>query len=196
MVSPAPEHGARGAGAARSGSPAALAASGGEQRMESTERGPETAMNEQGTARAGERSPRRHRLVPLVLALAAAAIAGGGCASGRATLRIEAAAQTNDGRPLYMVLRAVDGAEFVTETYEDIAARVFAAPPDPSIIRADVVYPGMVRAIAFDPPERKPIGVYFLFTEPGDRWKTMLQQPLPSTVEIRLGPNTIIGTSP
>ena len=40
-------------------------------------------------------------------------------------------------------------------------------------------------------PAKDGVAVYFLFTDPKGRWKTLLAQPEASSVDIRLGDNQI-----
>lgn len=111
-----------------------------------------------------------------------------GCA---ATVRVDSAPDTNGGQPFYMVVRSVEPAQFATEGYDVIAQKVFATPSDPTILATEVIYPGVARKVTLEKPGALPVSVYFLFTRPGDRWKTTRPQPLPSSIDIELGPNQI-----
>jgi hypothetical protein len=117
---------------------------------------------------------------------------GSGCASNEMRVDIDSTADTNGGRPFYVVLRSVEQAEYVTDSYDAIAKKAFATPPDPALIRSEVIYPGVRRSVTFDKPATLPVGIYFLFTEPGERWKTARNPPFPSSIKIQLGKNQII----
>jgi hypothetical protein len=108
------------------------------------------------------------------------------------TLVFTSKKETNGGRPFYSVVRSVDQATHLTDTYEAIAAKIFARPADSSVLLAKVIYPGIETEMTVDCPGALQLGVYFLFTEPGERWKMLKVQPLPSSVEIDLGTNDIV----
>lgn len=117
-----------------------------------------------------------------------------GCSSSpKMTVAVKTNADTNKGKPFYAVVRSVEQGTYVTDSYEAIAAKVFANPPDPSVLRAEIIYPGSKNEIAVPKTEALPLGVYFLFTSPGERWKVLKPQPLPSTLEIELGANSVSG---
>ena len=124
-------------------------------------------------------------------ALALAALCGVGCSSGppELTLEVTSAEGTNGGRPFYAVIRSVEQATYITDSYEAISAKVFANPPDPSVLRTEVIYPGVPATWTIEQPEGLSVGVYFLFTEPGDGWKIIRSPPLPTVVEVDLGAN-------
>lgn len=119
------------------------------------------------------------------------ALTGAGCSSDTVNVRIESTEKTNGGLPFYVVFRTVEGAAFVTESYDAVAKKVFANPKDQSVLRAEVVYPGVEREIAVEKPVALPLGVYFLFTKPGERWKTQRSLPVPSSMDIELDGNEI-----
>jgi hypothetical protein len=118
-----------------------------------------------------------------------------GCSTSQISVYVDSSPETNEGRPLYMVVRAVEASKFATDTYESISRSVFARPADDTIIRADVIYPGAEREVIVEKPVDVPLSIYFLFTDPGDRWKTRVLQPVPDDVEILLGENEIAGQS-
>ncbi len=125
-------------------------------------------------------------------ALAAAAVLAG-CSSNKLKIEVSSSAETNEGRPFYTVIRQVEQATYVTDSYEAVAAKVFANPPDPSVLRSEVIYPGQTAELTVTKPEVLPIAVYFLFSQPGERWKMSKVQPLPSSIDIELEKNQIKG---
>ncbi|MEZ0227889.1 MAG: hypothetical protein ACAI25_04640 [Planctomycetota bacterium] len=122
----------------------------------------------------------------LLLALA-------GCSSNKLTIEVSSTPETNEGRPFYAVVRQVEQATYVTDGYDIIAAKVFKNPPDPSVLRSEVIYPGRTLELVVQKPETVPIAVYFLFSHPGERWKMSRVQPLPSSLSIELDKNQIKG---
>ena len=125
-------------------------------------------------------------------ALVAAAVLAG-CSSNKLKIEVSSSAETNEGRPFYTVIRQVEQATYVTDSYEAVAAKVFANPPDPSVLRSEVIYPGQTAELTVTKPEVLPIAVYFLFSQPGERWKMSKVQPLPSSIDIELEKNQIKG---
>ncbi|MBL4850468.1 MAG: hypothetical protein JKY65_33540 [Planctomycetes bacterium] len=127
-----------------------------------------------------------------------AALLGSGCSSSSApdltvelTIEVTSKEETNAGRPFYAVIRAVEEATYITDSYEGIADRIFANPRDPSILRAEVIYPGVPVEWTVHQPEALSVGVYFLFTDPGDGWKIIRSAPLPKAIEVELGVNDV-----
>ena len=130
------------------------------------------------------------RLAAAALAVACAALSG--CASSKVSVRIDSKADANGGAPFYVVVRAVDQSTFVTESYETIAGKTFQTPKDPSLVTAEVVYPGAKKEIVVEKPKGdQGLGVYLLFTKPGERWKTARNAPLPDTLDLTVGASQI-----
>jgi hypothetical protein len=129
-------------------------------------------------------------LVQAAAVLAVAALISG-CSSDKLTVDVTSTPETNGGKPFYAVVRACDQATFVTDNYETIAQKVFANPPDPSFLRSEVVFPGVEAKIVVKKPDAIPVAVYFLFTQPSDKWKTTRPQPLSSSLSLELDRNEI-----
>lgn len=118
------------------------------------------------------------------LALAALLV---GCGSSQAKpprLVVQAPRDVNDGKPVYMMLRAVDEATFAAESYQAVAAKVVT--PDDSVLLAEAIYPSTSPSFEVTPPEKKALGVYFFFTRPGGPWRKLLTAPLPKETTIEL----------
>lgn len=110
------------------------------------------------------------------------------------TLTIKSNSRTNKGIPFHVALRAVDTQIFLTDSYQDVAGVIFSTPPDTSVLGKTAIIPGSTREISVNRPEDMPVGIYCLFTEPGEEWKMMLEQPLHSKYTISLEQNRIIET--
>lgn len=121
----------------------------------------------------------------LGFALLAATMAVGGCVPS-AVLTVETQPTANNGRPFYMLVRAVDAKAFGKESYQEIAHRVVS--PDDSVLSADVIFPGVLREVRLKPPSKSAMAVYFLFTEPSEPWQKLFDMP-PSKVRIVLDRN-------
>ena len=118
------------------------------------------------------------------------ALLGSGCAT---TLRVEVRTtkETNEGRPLYMLVRRAEGASLVAETYETAAARVFSHPADDTVERVQPIMPGETVRLSVPRPSEGDLAVYFFFTRPGSRWRFPLSQPIPSDMIIELGEHEV-----
>jgi len=88
------------------------------------------------------------------------------------------APKANANRTFYVVIRAVDEKEFLTDSYSKISKLVFPTSKDPTVLRATLIWPKRKRWVWVDVPEGKAIGVYGLFTHPGGQWKLLLSHPL------------------
>ncbi len=88
------------------------------------------------------------------------------------------APDANAKRTFYVVIRAVDEKEFLTDSYSKVSKMVFPNSRNPSVLRATLIWPQRKRWVWVNVPEGKAIGVYGLFTHPGGQWKLMLSHPL------------------
>ena len=113
-----------------------------------------------------------------------------GCAS---TIRFSITAddQTNKTTPVYVVVRSVDGQTFLAEHYNAVAEKVFQNEPDETILERTIIFPNQTEVIQIEQPETGNLGVYVLFSEPGENWRIPLQAPFPQEVLISLGKNQI-----
>ncbi len=97
----------------------------------------------------------------------------------------------NDQRPVYLVIRKVNKKNFLTENYDDIADIVYAEPPDESLLGWHILMPGQNEKILVTKPDTLSIGVYILFTQPGEKWKMLLEKPLESEYKITIKKNAL-----
>ena len=110
-------------------------------------------------------------------------------------LRIEitAARDSNQGGPLVVVVRKTDRAGFLAEDYDAIADGVFAQPRDPAVMRKAIVRPG--QRVTLDVPrataQGEVLGLYVLFSTPGDRWRLAIGDASLLRVRVRLGASDI-----
>lgn len=109
---------------------------------------------------------------------------GGSCAAPQLTVNVKAPPGTNQGRPLYMVVRSVVPKTYLAEGYADVAAKVIT--PDESVLQTAVIYPSRSRQIRVKIPEEKAVAVSFLFTTPNGAWQALLDVPVPESVDIEL----------
>jgi hypothetical protein len=124
-----------------------------------------------------------------LLSLSLLGVAGTGCHHDEVYLTVRSPADMNEGRPIRMLVRAVDEQEYVNESYQAVSDKVVIR--DDSVLHQAVVYPNVPLAAKIKWPSSKGIGVYFFFTEPGPRWRGKLEMPLPHATTIVLGRNNI-----
>jgi hypothetical protein len=111
------------------------------------------------------------------------AVVVGSCGSPSLTVNIKAPAGTNQGRPLYMLVRTVSKTT-MTEGYADVAAKVIT--PDDSVLQTVVIYPSRTKQVKVPLPPEQAVAVSFLFTTPNGAWQALLDVPVPKTVDIEL----------
>ena len=112
-------------------------------------------------------------------------------------LEITAGKDTNHGGPLYVVVRKIDQAGFLAEDYDAIADRLFGQPPDPAVLRKQIVRPGEVVHLNADRElaDGEVLGIYFLFSVPGDDWRLAVVDPHVLRVSIVLGASGIVSAA-
>ena len=111
------------------------------------------------------------------------------CGPAHLTVNVRSPAGTNQGRPLFMVVRAVDSKKYLSETYSEVAAKV--VEPDDSVIETAVVYPGGEKSLRVKIPDETSVAVSFLFTSPDGAWQALLDTPVPRSVNFDLLENRI-----
>ncbi|MCH2205665.1 MAG: hypothetical protein MK132_07330 [Lentisphaerales bacterium] len=98
---------------------------------------------------------------------------------------------TNSGRLMYILVRNVTRKAFVSEKYDDVSKRVFADPPDSSVLVQKAIIPGKSLQLTFD-DKRKDIAVYCFFSNPGKFWNTYIPfNPEKDSHYIELGDHQI-----
>ena len=122
------------------------------------------------------------RSVRLAAGLVTAVVVGS-CAAPSLTVNGKAPAGTNQGRPLYMLIRTVSKTS-MTEGYADVAAKVIS--PDDSVLQTVVIYPSRTKQVKIPLPPEQAVAVSFLFTTPNGAWQALLDVPVPKTVDIEL----------
>jgi hypothetical protein len=119
-----------------------------------------------------------------------------GCGKGtvvreQVTFNIIPDTRINDERPVYLVIRKVNRTEFLVENYDGISEMVHANPPSETVLALHMLLPGQKEMIQVLKPEKIDIGVYVLFTNPGDNWKIILENPLKLEYHIKVKSNYI-----
>ena len=114
------------------------------------------------------------------------------------TFYVDPGLEANDGHLVYMIVRSVNEKQFIDETYQMVASKVFPLTEDPTLLGVHPISPGEKREIEMTGPAKGPVAVYFMFTDPGPFWKTLLNTPLSSSYGISLpSHNTVqVGDAP
>lgn len=130
-------------------------------------------------------APRLARL--LVIPGALTALAGTGCAT-TTKITVHSSMRTNDGASMYMMVRSWDGKPAFDERYQEVAAKAFVEPPDPTVLATKPIIPGEEKTtVTIDADTAKQIIIYFFFTDPGSGWQVPVRRPLPAEIDIDLG---------
>ncbi|NOK23445.1 hypothetical protein, partial [Corallococcus carmarthensis] len=128
--------------------------------------------------------------IPLALCLLSA------CQPSTLHLSVKAPSGTNQGRPLYMLVRKVDPKQFAVESYGEVSARIFQ--PDADVLMSALIYPGTLQRLKVPlPDDDAPVAVSFLFTAPDGTWQQFVNTPTPGSLDIELLEGRIrTGTQP
>lgn len=125
----------------------------------------------------------------VVLTMLVSMVLGVGCAS-TSQVFVRSTSRTNDGNTLYMMVRSVDRVD-ASENYQEAAAKMFANPPDPTVISSQPIFPGNTATLKLEDAGKKDVVIYFFFTDHGANWRVPLRKPLPAEVYIDLGSQQI-----
>ena len=82
--------------------------------------------------------------------------------------------------------------DFLTDSYRKITSLVYPNATDPSVLSVLLIWPGRELRVRLDVPKAKAVGIYCLFTAPGDPWKLLLTQPLAKELRAVLEPATLV----
>ncbi|HEY2028830.1 MAG TPA: hypothetical protein VGH20_06445 [Myxococcales bacterium] len=111
------------------------------------------------------------------------------------TLGVSCPPAVNEGRPFYFVVRTVDTKSYLTETYDDVAAKVMT--PDATVLASVVLIPGGQNTqVHVEVPQKTSIAAAFLFTTPSGSWQTRFDAPLPGKIDIALQNGSILTVNP
>lgn len=108
-----------------------------------------------------------------------------GCGYVRVTMTTENI--TNNGRPLQVLVRAVDEQTYRQDSYSVVSQQVIR--PDQSVLRKLVIEPRQKgkKSFCVKPGKGKGMAVYALYTSPIGPWKMLFLPSLPLMVTIPLG---------
>lgn len=104
------------------------------------------------------------------------------------SIQIRSSKKTNQGTNFHILVKETTDVEFFQSKYETIANE--AIEDDEKRLVDRVHLPG--KTDKFDikiPSSDRPVAIYFLFTQPGYRWKEKIDNPQSKKVKILLGEN-------
>ena len=107
------------------------------------------------------------------------------------SLKFKPDLNANNGKPFYIVIRKVTKTSFLIDEYNEIAGMVYSDPQDKSLLAWHVMLPGQKEKIKIKKPDKLSIGIYGLFSNPGQNWKVMIDSPLESKYKIDLQDNSL-----
>jgi hypothetical protein len=108
----------------------------------------------------------------------------------KVSLEIKTEEVTNGGMPFYVLVKEVEKGEFLNHIYPDILREAFPSNGKVAASFSQVVIPGKKCHLEY-PRQKpdKPLGIYFLLTQPGEDWKMLVDAT--ETVKIVLRENNI-----
>lgn len=111
----------------------------------------------------------------------------GGCFPGYLRVVLAGGADINQGRPLQVLIRTVDQAQYRAESHAEVSALVVR--PDASVLKTLSIdpRPKYSRGLWIKISKEKPVAFYFLYTSPSATWKLWLPSALPWRIRIPLG---------
>jgi len=113
-----------------------------------------------------------------------------GCTTWRLLITLRSTEDTNQGRPLQVLVRSVQAESYRSETYGDLAQLIIR--PDKTVLRVVTLEPNHKRRLWITAPSDKPVALYFLFSATTGSWKMLLPPPLPWSVSVPLGRNGVL----
>lgn len=97
----------------------------------------------------------------------------------------------NGGQPVYLLIRTINGPEFVTDDYQTIVDFFNESPMNNTVISTEFIIPGGTKKFTVKKPDDSNIAVYCMFTNPENQWKILIQKPLEKKYVIRLDNNAL-----
>jgi hypothetical protein len=117
----------------------------------------------------------------------------GGCmkpsgSTEKMTVHIRSCKNTNRGTPLYVIIKETTMVDFLIDDYNHIAAQSFWKEDNHGKLVKKILFPGKTDQIEVDIPNNdKSVGLYFIFTKPGECWKYYVDNPQSKKVKVLLG---------
>lgn len=105
-------------------------------------------------------------------------------------LTFVSATDTNGGTALHVLVRKTNKIDYPRQDYDDVAKSLLLES-DPNTIEWVVVTPGNTREVTVARPADAQVGVYFLFSDPGVRWRHLVDDDKIEYVQFEVGRDQI-----
>jgi predicted component of type VI protein secretion system len=105
-------------------------------------------------------------------------------------LTFVSAADTNGGTALHVLVRKTNKVDYPRQDYDDVAKSLLLES-DPNTLEWVVVTPDSTREIVVARPVDAQVGVYFLFADPGARWRHLVDDESIEYVQFDVGRDQI-----
>lgn len=104
------------------------------------------------------------------------------------TIQIRTTKTTNRGTPLYMIVKETTMAEYLLDDYHELATQSFWKESEEKQVTKKVIVPGRTNKMIIDVPNKEGLmGLYFIFSSPGECWKYIIDKPQSKKVKVLLG---------
>ena len=89
-----------------------------------------------------------------------------------------------------MIVKETTMAEYLIDDYHEVANQSFWKESEEKNLTKKVIVPGKTNKIVIDVQNKeKLMGLYFIFSNPGECWKYIIDQPQSKKVKVLLGEN-------
>jgi predicted component of type VI protein secretion system len=105
-------------------------------------------------------------------------------------LTFVSATDTNGGTALHVLVRKTNKVDYPRQDYDDVAKSLLLES-DPNTIEWVVVTPDSTREVVVARPVDAQVGVYFLFADPGARWRHLVDDDAIEYVQFDVGRDQI-----
>jgi len=105
-------------------------------------------------------------------------------------LTFVSATDTNGGTALHVLVRKTNKIDYPRQDYDDVAKSLLLES-DPNTLEWVVVTPDATREIVVARPVDGQVGVYFLFSDPGARWRHLVDDDEVEYVQFEVGRDQI-----
>lgn len=105
-------------------------------------------------------------------------------------LTFVSSAETNGGTALHVLVRKTTKTDYPRQDYDDVA-KTLLLESDPNTLDWLVVTPASTREVVVARPTDAQVGVYFLFSAPGARWRHLVDDESIERVEFEVGRDEI-----
>ncbi|HTV25083.1 MAG TPA: hypothetical protein VMG12_40595 [Polyangiaceae bacterium] len=105
-------------------------------------------------------------------------------------LTFVSATDTNGGTALHVLVRKTNKIDYPRQDYDDVAKSLLL-DSDPNTLEWVVVTPGSTSEVTVLRPADAQVGVYFLFSDPGARWRHLVDDDKVEYVQFDVGRDQI-----